>query len=376
MARVVIENLTKTFTGPKRELISAVNNLNLVVEDREFLVLVGPSGCGKTSTLRLLAGLEESTTGTVSIDGKVINQIAPKDRDIAMVFQHHALYPHLTAYQNMAFGLEVRKLPRQEIEKRVKEASELLDLKDCLSRKPEALSGGQRQRVALGRAIVRKPKLFLFDEPLSNLDAPMRAQMRMELRKLHAQIGTTVIFVTHDQSEAMALGDRIAVMKTGVLQQADTPPIVYNMPANLFVAGFIGSPAMNFVRGNIEPDQEGVCFRADDPAGDAGTFKVKVERPKAERLKNLIGKKAVLGIRPEHIQAQPLDAQSGTAIKARVNLVEPMGPETYLYASAGTHPFILRIPPGQFFTREQPVSLVFDLSRAHFFDAATERAIV
>jgi multiple sugar transport system ATP-binding protein len=376
MARVVVENLTKTFAGPKRELISAVNNLNLVVEDREFLVLVGPSGCGKTSTLRLLAGLEESTTGTVSIDGKIINQLAPKDRDIAMVFQHHALYPHLTAYQNMAFGLEVRKLPRQEIEKRVKEASELLDLKDCLNRKPEALSGGQRQRVALGRAMVRKPKLFLFDEPLSNLDAPMRAQMRRELRKLHAQIGSTAIFVTHDQGEAMALGDRIAVMKAGVLQQVDSPPTIYDMPANLFVAGFIGSPVMNFVGGNIEVDRDGVCFHAHDPAGDAGTFKLMVQGPKAERLKNFVGQKVMLGLRPEHIQVQPPDTQSGSVIRARVDLVEPMGPETYLYATAGTHAFTLRIPPGQFFTREQPIGLVFDLSRAHFFDPATERAIV
>lgn len=376
MARVVIENLTKTFTGPKRETISAVNNLNLVVEDREFLVLVGPSGCGKTSTLRLLAGLEESTTGTVSIDGKVINQDAPKDRGIAMVFQHHALYPHLTAYQNMAFGLEVRKLPRQEIEKRVKEASELLDLKDCLNRKPEALSGGQRQRVALGRAIVRKPKLFLFDEPLSNLDAPMRAQMRMELRKLHGQIGSTVIFVTHDQGEAMALGDRIAVMKAGVLQQADSPLNIYDAPANLFVAGFIGSPTMNFVHGNIEPDCDGICFHTHNPAGNAGTFKLPVQDPKAERLKNLVGQKVVLGLRPEHIQVESPDTHSGPVINARVDLVEPMGSETYLYASAGAHAFILRIPPGQFFTREQPISLVFASSRAHFFDPATERAIV
>jgi multiple sugar transport system ATP-binding protein len=375
MARVVIENLTKTFIGPKRELICAVNNLNLVVEDREFLVLVGPSGCGKTSTLRLIAGLEESTTGTISIDGRIINRVAPKDRDIAMVFQHHALYPHMTAYQNMAFGLEVRKLPRQEIEARVGEAAEVLDLKDCLNRKPEALSGGQRQRVALGRAMVRKPKVFLFDEPLSNLDAPMRAQMRKELRKLHAQIGSTIIFVTHDQSEAMALGDRIAVMKAGMLQQVDTPAQVYGVPANLFVAGFIGSPAMNFVSGNIEPDQDGICFHANAPAGDAESFKAKVEGSKAERLKSLVRKEVVLGLRPELIQVQSPDARSGSSIKARVDVVEPMGAETYLYVAAGSHSFTLRIAPGQFFTVQQPINLEFDFSRAHFFDPATGQSI-
>jgi multiple sugar transport system ATP-binding protein len=246
MARVVIENLTKVFQGPDDEGIRAVDNLSFAVEDREFLALVGPSGCGKTTTLRLIAGLEAATQGTISIDGKIVNNVAPKDRDVAMVFQNHALFPHLSAYENMAFGLKLRKCPRAEIEKRVMEAAELLALNGCLQRQPQELSGGQRQRVAIGRAIVRRPRLFLFDEPLSNLDAPLRAQLRGEIARLHVHLRATMIYVTHDQVEAMTLGDRVAVMQAGVIQQVGEPEEIYRRPANAFVAGFIGALPMNF----------------------------------------------------------------------------------------------------------------------------------
>ena len=246
MARVVLEHLTKVFQGPRGEGIRAVDDASLTIGDKEFVVLVGPSGCGKTTTLRLIAGLEEATSGSVSIDGQPMKGVAPKERDVAMVFQNHALYPHMSAYENMAFGLKLRKLPQAEIQNRVKAAAEMLDLSNCLDRRPPALSGGQRQRVALGRAIVRRPKVFLFDEPLSNLDAQMRAQMRKEIAKLHARLAATMIYVTHDQVEAMTMGERIAVMKEGVIQQVAEPMNLYQHPASLFVAGFIGSPPMNF----------------------------------------------------------------------------------------------------------------------------------
>jgi multiple sugar transport system ATP-binding protein len=246
VARVVIENLTKVFNGPAREDIRAVDSVSLAVEDQEFLALVGPSGCGKSTTLRLISGLEEPTHGTISIEGKIVNEVAPKDRDVAMVFQNHALFPHLSAYENMAFGLKLRKFPRAEIEKRVMEAAELLALKGCLRRQPQELSGGQRQRVAIGRAIVRRPRVFLFDEPLSNLDAPLRAQLRAEIARLHTQLRATMIYVTHDQVEAMTLGDRVAVMQAGVLQQVGRPEEIYRCPANPFVSAFIGALPMNF----------------------------------------------------------------------------------------------------------------------------------
>ena len=246
MARVVIENLTKVFKGLGGQVIRAVDNISLAAEDQEFLVLVGPSGCGKTTTLRLIAGLEEATHGTISIGGRIMNGVAPKDRDVAMVFQNYALYPHMSAYENMAFGLKLRRCPKAEIERRVNEAAELLGLNGCLKRQPHELSGGQRQRVAIGRAIVRRPRLFLFDEPLSNLDAPLRAQMRDEIARLHGQLGATIIYVTHDQVEAMTLGDRVVVMQRGVIQQVGEPEELYRRPANPFVAGFIGALPMNF----------------------------------------------------------------------------------------------------------------------------------
>ncbi|EEF60925.1 ABC transporter ATP-binding protein [Pedosphaera parvula] len=374
MARVVIENLGKTFKGPKGEAISAVNNLNLTVEDREFLVLVGPSGCGKTTTLRLIAGLDEISTGNISIDGRVINTVPPKDRDLAMVFQTFALYPHMTAYENMAFGLQVRKLPKKEIGQRVREAAEMLDIKDCLNRLPEALSGGQRQRVALGRAIVRKPKVFLFDEPLSNLDAPMRLQMRKELHKLHTQLGSTMIFVTHDQSEAMALGDRIAVMKQGVLQQVDQPATIYNQPANLFVANFIGSPAINIFQGRILRDAQGLSFQFDT----AQDITLNLDRALEDRLQTRIGKEVILAIRPEHISyATPASgANTNWIVSATIELAESMGAETYLYAKLGATSFTVRTAAASSASPGQSANFLFDLHHAHFFDPNTGMVIL
>ncbi|MDB6124708.1 MAG: transporter related [Pedosphaera sp.] len=371
MARVAVENLTKIFKGAKGESIPAVSNLNLVVEDKEFLVLVGPSGCGKTTTLRLIAGLEEVTSGTISIDGRVINSVLPKDRDIAMVFQNHALYPHMTTYENMTFGLEVRKLPKQEIDQRVRDAAEMLGLIECLDRKPEALSGGQRQRVALGRAIVRKPKVFLFDEPLSNLDAPMRLQMRKDLRKLHAQLGCTMIYVTHDQTEAMSLGDRIAVMNSGTLQQVAAPNQVYHHPANMFVAKFIGSPPMNFFEGTIEQSNGGISFTASQ------AFTVGLEKSIAARLTEYSGKKIILGLRPEHIMdsAHSPSSPAEWNVEATVEFIEPIGAETHLHLSSGEHSFIARVQATDTYTQQQKLSLVFDMRQPHFFDPKTEQAI-
>jgi multiple sugar transport system ATP-binding protein len=373
MARVVVENLTKSFKGPRQESVNAVSNLNLTVADKELLVLVGPSGCGKTTTLRLIAGLEEVSQGTISIDGQVVNGIAPKDRDIAMVFQHHALFPHMTARENLAFGLKLRKHPRAEITQRVGEAAEMLGLADCLDRRPEALSGGQRQRVALGRALVRKPKVFLFDEPLSNLDAQMRVQMRREIAQLHSRLAATMIFVTHDQVEALTLGDRIAVMRGGTLQQVAGPMELYRQPANLFVAGFIGSPPMNFFRGTLVPDGGTLFFQEEGTSG----FKLQVDGEMRARLANSAGKKVVLGIRPEHIAEKGAgnDATTGQMVEAVAGVVEPMGPETFLYAANGSHSFAARLRADFRVAAQEKVSLVFDMRHAHFFDSTTEQAI-
>ncbi|MDB6108617.1 MAG: transporter related [Pedosphaera sp.] len=378
MARVVIENLTKIFKGPAGEIIRAVNRANLVVEDKEFLVLVGPSGCGKSSTLRMIAGLDEVSEGTISIDGRVVNKVEPKDRDIAMVFQNYALYPHMSVYENMAFGLKLRNIARTEIEQRVREAAATLDLADCLNRKPKELSGGQRQRVAVGRAIVRKPKVFLFDEPLSNLDAPMRAQMRREISKLHTQLASTMLFVTHDQSEAMTMGDRIAVMKDGIIQQVALPMEVYHQPANLFVAGFIGSPAMNLFRGMLERRDGGLFFHEQPgQSGDAKSFAVRVEAEMAARLGDFIGRHIVLGIRPEHIaeRLQLREATDACTIEAVAELVEPLGAETYLYAASGAHSLTARMQPGYRAAAKEKVLLVLDMRHAHFFDPDTEKRI-
>jgi multiple sugar transport system ATP-binding protein len=373
MACVVLENLTKSFKGPRQETVAADSDLNLTVAHKELLVLVGPSGCGKTTTLRLIAGLEEVSRGTISIDDQVVNNAAPKERDIAMVFQHHALYPHMTARENLAFGLKLRKHSRAEIAQRVGEAAEMLGLADCLDRRPEALSGGQRQRVALGRALVRKPKVFLFDEPLSNLDAQMRVQMRREIAQLHSRLAATMIYVTHDQVEALTLGDRIAVMRGGTLQQVAGPMELYRRPANLFVAGFIGSPPMNFFHGTLAAEGSGLVFREEAATG----FKLRVAEEMRSRLADFTGKKVALGIRPEHIAEKTGtdDTPAGQVVEALAGVVEPMGPETFLYAANGSHSFAARLRADFRAVAQQKVSLVFDMRHAHFFDPATEMTI-
>ena len=359
MAKVILENVFKIYPGN----VTAVFDANLVIEDREFVVLVGPSGCGKSTTLRMIAGLEEISKGTISIDGRMVNDVPPKDRDIAMVFQNYALYPHMSVAQNMAFGLKLRRYPRAEIEKRVREAAEILDITHLLDRKPKALSGGQRQRVAVGRAIVRKPKAFLFDEPLSNLDAKMRVQMRMEINKLHTRLSSTMIYVTHDQVEAMTMGDRIVVMKDGFIQQVAAPLDLYHHPANQFVAGFIGSPPMNFFSGRLDVQGGAIWFR------DAG-FAVKLDDTVAQFVADRVGHEAVLGIRPEDIsdtlyQAHP---DATRTITARVDVTEPMGAEVYVHCSAGRHTFISRITHGQPPEVNQSISLHFNTAKAHVFD--------
>jgi multiple sugar transport system ATP-binding protein len=376
---VLIENLFKIFKGPKGQDIYAVNNANLVIEDKEFLVLVGPSGCGKSTTLRMIAGLEEITRGTISIDGKVVNDIAPKDRDIAMVFQNYALYPHMTVYDNMAFGLKLRKYAKTEIDQHVKDAAEILGLMPYLDGLPKMLSGGQRQRVAVGRAMVRKPKVFLFDEPLSNLDAKMRVQLRTEISKLQTRLAATMIYVTHDQMEAMSMGDRIAVMKDGVIQQVDEPMSIYNQPVNLFVAGFIGSPPMNIFHGVIAQNGNALCFQEQNPQGAApGNCTVQLDDETLPHLTGYIGKKIVFGIRPENIADKLYvgEAPSERTVEASVEVVEPMGSETYLYLTSGSHPFVARVHANNRVNVNQKVSLVFDMRKAHFFDPATEKAII
>src|ERR1039457_2892752 len=369
MAEVTLKNISKVFDGGK----PAVKNVNIEIKDKEFVVLVGPSGCGKSTTLRMIAGLEEITEGDIFIDGKRVNDVSPKDRDIAMVFQNYALYPHMTVFDNMAFGLKLRKFPKQEIKTRVTDAAKILGLEDFLLRKPKALSGGQRQRVALGRAIVRKPKVFLFDEPLSNLDAKMRVSTRTEISKLHDRLGTTMIYVTHDQVEAMTMGDRICVMKDGDIMQVATPLELYNRPDNLFVAGFIGSPPMNFFRGSLRRDGGGVSFAEDNPAGTPLT--VALDGALAARSSSHIGRPVVLGVRPEAIRESPMvsSPDPGRTAEVRVEVAEPMGAETLLYLHTGATSFVARVSPTDRFDAGQRVRVTFDLGNAHLFDPATER---
>jgi len=380
MARVVLENLCKNFAGAKGEEVCALKNASLVVEDKEFLVLVGPSGCGKSTTLRLIAGLEEISRGAVSIDGQVVNDVPPKDRDVAMVFQNYALYPHMTVFENMAFGLKLRKFPKAEIHQRVREAAEILELVPCLDRLPRALSGGQRQRVAVGRAIVRKPKVFLFDEPLSNLDAQMRVQMRAEISRLHARLGATMVYVTHDQVEAMTMGDRIVVMNEGAIQQVADPIQLYHHPANLFVAGFIGSPPMNFFNGTICVDGNSLLFAEQNSASPSvsGNFSLRVAEAHAGKLAAYAGQPVVLGLRPENIALTTPIAQPPTEnrVTATVEVVEPMGSETYLYLTTGAHSFVARLAAAEKAEVSHKLEFRFDLTKAHFFDPATEQAIV
>jgi multiple sugar transport system ATP-binding protein len=375
MAKVVIENLVKVYAEKKGAGVRAVNSIALAVEDREFMVLVGPSGCGKSTTLRMIAGLEEITSGSISIDDRVINNVLPKDRDIAMVFQNYALYPHMTVYENMAFGLKLRKFPRAEIDARVREAAGILGIEGLLDRKPKALSGGQRQRVAVGRAIVRKPKVFLFDEPLSNLDAKMRVTMRTEIAKLHARLATTMIYVTHDQVEAMTMGDRICVMKDGDIMQVAEPLDLYNHPANMFVAGFIGSPPMNFLRGRLTAAGNHLQFLEDNATGIPVT--IRLDDDLSRRAVRYAGKPVVFGIRPEDVSdtvaSGATDPERTATVKVEVS--EPMGHETYLYLDTGAHSFIARVRSSDRFEANQTIKVGFKLENAHLFDAETEAVI-
>jgi multiple sugar transport system ATP-binding protein len=375
MARIVLENLCKTFTGPGREEVLAVKNISLSVENGEFVVLVGPSGCGKSTTLRMIAGLEEISSGNISIDGKVVNHVEPKDRDVAMVFQNYALYPHMTVYENMAFGLKLRKVPKPEIERRVREAADILGLLGLFDRLPKALSGGQRQRVAVGRAIVRQPKAFLFDEPLSNLDAQMRVQMRMEISRLHQRLGATMVYVTHDQVEAMTMGDRIAVMKDGVVLQVADPIRLYDQPANLFVAGFIGAPSMNFFRGRLGNESDGVSFLEDAKTTSATKpgFKIKLLPEQSSKLVSRAGSDVILGIRPEDLSRT---TGSSPPIEARVELLEPLGSETFFHLVSAGHSFIARLGASERAAVGDQIPVAFDLARAHFFDPSSEQAIL
>ncbi len=368
MARVQLNSIWKKYTGD----VVAVKDFNLDVQDKEFVVFVGPSGCGKTTTLRMIAGLEDITAGDLYIGERRVNDVAPKDRDIAMVFQNYALYPHMTVYQNMAFGLKLRKFSKAEIEKRVREAADILDIGHLLDRKPKALSGGQRQRVALGRAIVREPAVFLMDEPLSNLDAKLRVQMRAEIRKLHQRIQTTVVYVTHDQTEAMTMGDRIVVMRDGVIQQADTPQQVYNYPANMFVAGFIGSPAMNFIRGELIEEGGVITFRAPEVS-------VRLQEGRYAALKDagVVGKEVVLGIRPEdmHNEEMYLSTYPDAILNARVEVAENMGSEVYIHINVGGQSLVSRVSSRYHYTPGTELKLAVDLNKAHIFNAETEETI-
>jgi multiple sugar transport system ATP-binding protein len=365
MASVTYDHVTKKFG----EMV-AVDHLDIKVDDKEFLVLVGPSGCGKTTALRCLAGLEEVTEGRIMIGDRVVNDVAPKDRDIAMVFQSYALYPHLSVYDNMGFGLKLRKVPREEIKRRVEKAAGTLGITELLDRKPRQLSGGQRQRVAVGRAIVREPKVFLFDEPLSNLDAKLRIQMRAEITKIHQQLETTFIYVTHDQMEAMTMASRIAVINKGKLQQLDTPQNLYNYPSNLFVAGFIGSPAMNFFEATIR--------RGEGLVADAGEFQVPLPGAKAKVLERYVDKRIIFGIRPEDIhdaEFVPLNIPSAK-VPAKVDVTELMGNEILLYLMAGTNIFVARVDPRSKMRVGDQAQVAFNMEKFHAFDPATEQAIL
>ena len=364
MAEVVLQGITKIYDSG----LPVVNNIDVKISDKEFVVLVGPSGCGKSTTLRMIAGLEEITSGDLFIDGKKVNDIPPKNRDIAMVFQNYALYPHMTVYENMAFGLKLRKYDKEEIKNRVNEAAKVLDLESYLDRKPRALSGGQRQRVAVGRAIVRKPKVFLFDEPLSNLDAKLRVQMRTEISKLHKKLDATMIYVTHDQTEAMTMGDRIVVMKDGLVQQIDSPMKLYNNPVNKFVAGFIGSPAMNFIKGKISKDNSSKFV------SDGNSLSLNIPTSQSDKLKAYNNKSIYLGIRPENISDLP-DSINSTEAEVRIDVVEPMGNEIFLYFQIDGEQFISRKTSPDLPLPGSMKKLYFDLSKLHFFDSVTEQSI-
>lgn len=367
MANVILENINKVYPGG----FKAVIDFNLDIADKEFIVLVGPSGCGKSTTLRMVAGLEEISSGNLYIGDKLVNDVPPKDRDIAMVFQNYALYPHMNVYDNMAFGLKLRKIPKEKIDKRINEAAKILGIENLLDRKPKALSGGQRQRVALGRAIVREPKVFLMDEPLSNLDAKLRVQMRTELSKLHKRLQTTFIYVTHDQTEAMTMGDRIVVMKDGYIQQVDTPKNIYNHPKNTFVASFIGSPQMNFLEGKLEAEKDQLYIIIND-------IKLLIPEGVQKKIKpSYIGKPIIMGIRPEDIHDEPafIDYFKQYCFEVSIDVVEMLGSETFLYFSFGNNNLTAKVDPRSTACSGDIVKVGLDMSKIHLFDIDTKESI-
>ena len=378
MAGLILKHIYKKYPGG----FVAVTDVDFEIKDKEFIILVGPSGCGKSTTLRMIAGLEEISEGELYIGDRLVNDIAPKDRDIAMVFQNYALYPHMTVFDNMAFGLKLRKVPKDEIERKVNEAAKILDLSHLLERKPKAMSGGQRQRVAMGRAIVRSPQVFLLDEPLSNLDAKLRAQMRTEISKLHKKLGTTFIYVTHDQTEAMTLGDRIVVMKDGFIQQIDTPQELYEHPVNQFVAGFLGSPQMNFIDAVLKDDlgQYVVEFGSEDSRSQKGVkYQIIVPESKVNReLANYVNKEIVLGIRPESVHDEEMYLSSATTgiISCTVEITEMMGAETYLYLNCEGIPITARVSSRSTAKPQDVIQVALDPNRIHIFDKETEKTIV
>ena len=370
MAGLSLRHIYKKYPGG----VVAVSDFNLEIKDKEFLIFVGPSGCGKSTTLRMIAGLEEISEGELYIGDRYVNDIAPKDRDIAMVFQNYALYPHMTVFDNMAFGLKLRKVPKEEIKRRVEEAARILDISHLLERRPKALSGGQKQRVALGRAIVRNPKVFLLDEPLSNLDAKLRASMRTELTKLHKKVETTFIYVTHDQVEAMTMATRIVVMKDGLIQQVDTPQNLYDYPVNIFVAGFIGTPQMNFINGKLEKKGEDVYFNFENIS-----LKLPAEKANNPDLKDYIGQEVIVGLRPEAIHDEPsqLANHTDSQLETYVDVTELMGAEIYLYLNVGEETrLIARVSSRSTSRAGDTIKVAFDMSRLHIFDKDTERCIV
>ncbi len=368
MASLSLQHINKTYPNG----FQAVKDFNLEIEDKEFIIFVGPSGCGKSTTLRMIAGLEEISGGTLKIGDNVMNDVEPKDRDIAMVFQNYALYPHMTVYDNMAFGLKLRKVPKDQIDKAVREAARILDLEKLLDRKPKALSGGQRQRVAMGRAIVRNPKVFLMDEPLSNLDAKLRVQMRIEISKIHQRLGATIIYVTHDQTEAMTLGTRIVVMKDGVVQQVDTPQHLYEQPGNLFVAGFMGSPQMNFLDAQI-------AEKGGDLIAKVGEYDIVIPAAKAKVLKDggYVGKTVVLGIRPEDIHDSQMfiEASPSVPMTSTVKVYELLGAEVFLYFDVNGTQVTARVDPRTNSKTGDTIKFAFDMEKSHFFDKETELTI-
>ena len=375
MAGLTLKNIYKKYPGG----VVAVSDVNLEIRDKEFIVLVGPSGCGKSTTLRMIAGLEEISEGELYIGDRLVNDIAPKDRDIAMVLQNYALYPHMTVFDNMAFGLKLRKVPKDEIERKVNEAAKILDLTHLLDRKPKAMSGGQRQRVALGRAIVRSPKVFLLDEPLSNLDAKLRAQMRTEIAKIHKKLGTTFIYVTHDQTEAMTMGDRIVCMKDGFVQQIDTPQNLYENPVNKFVAGFLGSPQMNFIDAELKEEYGQYIVEFGATNGRGNRYQIIVPESKVnEDLGAYVGKEIILGVRPEsiHDEEMYLSNASTGVIDANVEITEMMGAETYLYLLCEGIPLTARVSPRSTARPGDDIKVAIDPNRIHIFDKETEKAIV